>query len=1115
MTNKFSSHKFLGLLFFLLALMWNSISAEAQEKKLSKGIEYYNSKEYASAIEVLKKYREYNDSAYAPIKYLANSYRKIKEYGNAELYYLLTVNSDSSVAEDHLYYGQALKANGKLAAAKNQFIIFSEKNKNSFLGNIMIQSIDEIEAWESEPKGFKVDSEETLNSPYSEYGFVVFKDKIYFSSNRDKNENSPESALFDDSPFYSIYEFDSTELKNNGTGKIKLSLGLINSDYHDGPLTINEQEDKLVITRIDNQLRGKDFINRMKLYEADLVKGKWKNFRELPFNSDDYSVCHAHLADSGRTLFFSSDMPGGFGGFDIYESKLIDGLWSNPKNLGEAINTAKNEVYPYEKNGVLYFSSNGYPGYGGFDIYSSIYKGGWQAPENMKSPINSSRDDISIYFINDTSGFYASNREGGVGEDDLYRFTKQEPLQLVEINGLYELNNVPIDSVKVMLLNKEDSTVSVRYTDKDGRFKFVKLPYNEEFIVKIDEQDETIVKDGRLYLTDEFGNKLRLLTRLRNGGHRFKALPVEEFKDFSLLAEEDISLSEQFPFVGQLFKKLPGDFNETKLVYLITEEGEIVDSVYTDAFGHFHFEKLRSSDESYIVKLKEEDPGLNLALENSFGRLYEVIEADGKGNYTISNSLDASLKILEAKNKGLTSLLAKVEHRGLPLKAVKVNIYDKNNNFLRTVYTNKNGEFQFNELDLDNIYLVEFPELDEDIIEETTVYVIDKNGDPLYLVNRIKEGKFEFKTLPFDEYKLVQQKEEDFVPNYIRIAGQIYKKLPGDHSEGIQVYALDSDGNIVDSVMTDAFGKFDFEKLSSDKKYTFKLKDTEEDFNMALLGKDDLILELATINSKGNFAYKKLTYQVAQFEPIEELDIQLIEDDNTHEIMGQVYQKLPGDFQSGMKVFVYDELGNLLGITETDAEGKFHFKKLKKDQNYYFKIEDEDDHFQLVTIDEFDRILDKTIKNKHGQFKYKTLSLDNHELLLAEERDHKILDIKNKKLTLEGVQIHYRFDSVEVRSVDKPKLDSIIHVLKGTNWVLEVHSYTDNRGPSAYNQWLSKTRTDKVIRYLSRNGFPRERIIGNYSGELNPVIDCDTQECDNDDHYKNRRTEFKLLEAIN
>jgi outer membrane protein OmpA-like peptidoglycan-associated protein len=1103
----------------ILAVMflYSNTSVFSQNKKAIKGVELYKADKYVAAIEHLKKAREENDSSYLIIKNLANCYRKLRQYENAELYYLLTVNSDSSIAEDHLYYGQALKANGKLAAAKDQFQKFSDLNSNDFLGNIMLQSIDEIESWEEQPKEFIINSENNLNSPFSEYGLHFFNNKVLFTSNRDKNENSPESSASDETPFYSIYEFNKSELKTEGEGKVKESSGLINTIYHDGPLTINEQEDRLIITRIDNQMRGRDFVNRRKLYQAENINGKWKKFEPLPFNSDDYSVCHAHLADSGNTLFFASNMPGGIGGYDIYECKWVDNAWTTPINLGLSINTKKNELFPYKKNDVLYFSSDGFPGYGGLDILFSEYNNTWQAPENLKSPINSSRDDFSIYFITDTSGYYASNRDGGKGDDDLYKFIKTVEAQLVDINGLYEFKGLPMDSVKVMLINEKDSVISIEYTDHNGQFKFVRLPYNHEYLVKIDEEDEDIVKDGRLFLTDEYGNKLQLLNRIKNGDFVLKALPVDEYKRIALMEEQDSDIIGDFRFLGQLYKKLPGDYTQKKMVYLISPDGDIIDSVYSDKNGHFNFEKLNgSSDLGYIVRLKEEDPELNLALENSYGRIYEIIEADGNGLYSLSNSLDASLRKLEAKNKGKTSLLAKIEHRGLPLKLIKVNIYDNAKNYLSTVYTNEAGEFQFNSLDFDEVFLIGLPELDEDILYKSLVYVLDENGDPLYLINQLKDGLYEFKALPFDEYKLIQQEEEAYVPHVIKIAGQIYKKLPGDYNEGIEVYVLDSDGNIIDSVYTDANGKFKFEKLASDKNYTFRLKGEEavEDFNLALLDAEDRLLEVATINNRGNFTYKKLTYQVAQFEPIEEVDVQIIEDIETHEIMGQVYQKLPGDFQSGMKVFVYDEDGNLLGITETDESGKFHFKKLQKDKNYFFKIEDEDDHFQLVTVDEFDRVIDKTVKNVNGQFKYKSLSLDEHKLLLAEERDHNILDFNYDKISLDDIQIHYRFDSVEVRPIEKPKLNKIIETYKNLDYVIEVHSYTDNRGSPVYNQYLSKVRTDKVIRYLSRRGFPREKIIGNYSGELNPVVDCETKECDNDDHYLNRRTEFKLIKSL-
>lgn len=1095
----------------MVILLFFALASFSQNRKLSKGLELYEEQNYVEAIHQLIKAKSENEKSYTRVKYIANAYRKLKQYDKAEQYYVLSVNSDSSVAEDHLYFGQVLKANGKLSAAKNQFQLFSDKSNNEFLGNIMLQSIDEVEVWESQPKEYKVESSSELNSRLSEYGLIQFQNKYLFTSNRDQHHDSPESTSQDGNPFYSIYEFDTSAIRSNGKGKIKYTSGSINSRYHDGPLTINEQETKLMITRIDNQMRGKGFVNRMKIFEAEFIDGKWKNFQSFQYNSDSYSVCHAHLADSGKTLYFASDMPGGEGGFDIYLSRFENNAWSKPENLGKSINTYGNEVFPHFKNGTLYFSSDGFPGFGELDIFFSQYSDGWLAAENMKSPINSNRDDFSLYYVTDSTGFYASNREGGKGGDDIYQFKKQAPEQLVEVHGLFEFEGLPAEKVKVLLVDRNDSIIAIEYTDREGRFVFSKLPYNNDYKLRVDEIEDEVFQEGRLFLTDQLGNKLLLLQRIQNGDFEFKALPFDEIQSIALQENEDIGLGDGFKFLGRIYKKLPGEATEEIMVYLTNEEGEIIDSTLTDPRGLFQFEKL-SAEQNFTIRLKDQDPDVMIALENDLGRVYDIIEYKD-GAYTATAQIDPTKYPKKAKNTGYTAILGRLQHQGKPIPFTKVNIYDQEGNYIGSTFTNGLGEFQYNKLIFDFSYIIEFPELDEDVLFESLLYVIDTNGDPLYLVNQLKDGKYTFSTLPFDEYILKKEKEQELVPHIIKIAGQVYKKLPGDAQGGLTIYALDENGLIVDSVITDANGKFDFEKLNSEKNYAFRLKE-EGNYNMSFLDDDDKVLELATINKNGNFTYEKLTYQIAQFEPLEEVDVQLIEDDLTHEIMGQVYQKLPGDFKAGMKVFVYDEDGNLLGITETDEDGKFHFKKLKKDQNFFFKIEDEDDHFQLVTLDEYDRVIDKTIKNKFGQFKYSSLTLDANEVLLAEERDHHILDLNIERQDIEGLTINYRFDSVEVRPIHKGELLQLIKDYKDAPYMLEVHSYTDNRGSKEYNIALSKKRTDKVIRFLVRNGFPREQIVGNYSGMLNPVVDCDLLPCDNDDHFKNRRTEFKLLKTI-
>jgi outer membrane protein OmpA-like peptidoglycan-associated protein len=533
--------------------------------------------------------------------------------------------------------------------------------------------------------------------------------------------------------------------------------------------------------------------------------------------------------------------------------------------------------------------------------------------------------------------------------------------------------------------------------------------------------------------------------------------------------------------------------------------------VLTDEFGNFSFERL-GTEENYLISLGTEEPAMNIAFVTEEGRVFDFAVTNKEGYYKLESQLDASRNIEQSKNEGYTTLIARLEHRGLPLKYTTVRIYDSKNNLIATVISNENGEFQFNHLEFDDVYFIELPELDEQTKYESLAYVIDQGGNPLYLINQLKDGRFKFFSLPYDEYKLVQQEEISFVPNIIKVAGQLYKRLPGDYSDGIKVYVLNQEGEIIDSTFTDGRGKFKFEKLRSDETYSFKVAGGGEDFNLALLDKNDVIIDKGIMNEKGNFSYKKLTYQVAQFEQLEAVEADLVEETYNHEIYGQVYQKLPGDFGDSMKVFIYDEEGNFLGTAYTDEKGKFKFSKLKEDQNYFFKIEHNEEQFQLLTLDEDENVIDKTIKNRLGQFKYSKLGMEHHKILLEEASDHQILYYDNQKIDLTKFTVHYRFDKSSLERQELEKIKKLVEVLKDKDLKVEVISHTDLRGNKEYNKNLSHERTNNIINYLVQFGLSKKKLVGNFFGELKPVIDCDKYKCDNDDHRLNRRTEFKFLD---
>jgi outer membrane protein OmpA-like peptidoglycan-associated protein len=210
----------------------------------------------------------------------------------------------------------------------------------------------------------------------------------------------------------------------------------IKTKYHEGPMTFTADQKTIIFTR-NNYNKGRvrkseDGINKLKLYTAHINDdGVWSNVKPLNINNNEYSVGHPALAAGDTVLYFVSDMPAGYGATDLYKSYWRDGKWSKPENLGPEINTKGKEQFPYiDKQGILYFSSDGHAGIGGLDLFSTSLA--HIQIENMGIPINSSYDDFGIT-LDETcqNGFISSNRRRGVNDDDIYKMSLQKPLNFI------------------------------------------------------------------------------------------------------------------------------------------------------------------------------------------------------------------------------------------------------------------------------------------------------------------------------------------------------------------------------------------------------------------------------------------------------------------------------------------------------------------------------------------------------------------------------------------------------------------------------------------------------------------------------------------------------------
>jgi len=376
---------------------------------------------------------------------LADCYRQIRDYDNAEYWYHQTVMNYNAPNMSHFFYGESLQYNGKYREAKIQFVLYAPHTRqDTDLKNLKIESCNQALRLNYTPKFINVKNVKELNSKFSDFGLTINQNDIYFVSNRSSvaapGENKKKDSLYGwtNEPFWHLYK--STLDKNKGFGKQEMLNATINSKYHTGPAVLNKKGDVMFFTQANAEKRHdysgntalhfKEPTFNNEIFVSVKVGGEWQKPIPCYFNNvSSYSVEHPALSKDEKTLYFASDMPGGKGGMDLYSVDILGGgMFGIPKNLGDSINTAGDEVFPtVDHDGTLYYSSNGKIGFGGLDIFESTYKNNhWTNAVNLGRPINSNKDDFYISFSDDgkKNGYFSSNRDGGIGEDDIYSFTE-------------------------------------------------------------------------------------------------------------------------------------------------------------------------------------------------------------------------------------------------------------------------------------------------------------------------------------------------------------------------------------------------------------------------------------------------------------------------------------------------------------------------------------------------------------------------------------------------------------------------------------------------------------------------------------------------------------------
>lgn len=313
------------------------------------------------------------------------------------------------------------------------------------------------------------------NSKNSDFGTTFYgEDRIVFSSTR---ESGISNKKWDgnDQPFLDLYIGNVDE--KGEINKVKPFSKSVNSKYHDAMVTFSPDLKNVYFTS-NNYMEGDLKTGGLKIFKATVSEnGHWKDVVTLPFNSDSYDTAHPNLSKDGTKLYFVSNMPGGMGNSDVYVVSVNKGHYGAPKNLGPTVNTKYKEYTPYVDGNILYFSSNRPGGLGGFDIYMTKLDGSIAKPINLGKPMNSKADDISFIIDNEKQkGYFSSNRWGGKGDDDIYSFIQKTVIpicdQTIEGTIFDKKTGMPISNAFATLYDAKGKKMRRRETLTDGKFYF-------------------------------------------------------------------------------------------------------------------------------------------------------------------------------------------------------------------------------------------------------------------------------------------------------------------------------------------------------------------------------------------------------------------------------------------------------------------------------------------------------------------------------------------------------------------------------------------------------------------------------------------------------------------
>lgn len=560
---------------------------------------------------------------------LAESYRKSNRIKQSESFYKAAIDQGIEDESAYFHYARALESNESYQQAEVVLQDYISKGADEHVLKLAQGELDgllELDKLKENGSYFKVKNLQDINTPAIEYSPIYNNGFLYFTSNREGGK----IYLNNGQHFTNIYK-----VKAQGARVQMESLKALDPIFNDpntneGSIAISADGNSVIFAKGNHgKPTGTDNVN---LYTSRYRNGQWTTPRILGICDPRAWDSSPALSADGRTLYFASNRKGGYGGTDIYVAKLDPrGRWVDVRNLGEAINTFGNEMYPFVSNdGKLYFSSDGHPGFGQLDLFEATRSKGIVTVKNMGEPINSSADDFGIHEFNLTKGFFTSNREGGMGDDDIYTYVNEDPdlkiVKYVLVGTTVTMDDggkeVILPNSKVTLTGLDDEILDESFTGSDGKFKFQVFP----------EEDYDLI-----------GEKANFFTT------RKEFSTIGKSVDKSTLTEFETTITFNIKIV---------------LEPIVLDQPIVLDNIYYD-LDKWDIREDAAKELDKLVTTLKDNPDISIELSShtdsrqtdEYNEVLSDKRAKSAVNYLISKGIDGSR--LTAKGYGESQLIVK------------------------------------------------------------------------------------------------------------------------------------------------------------------------------------------------------------------------------------------------------------------------------------------------------------------------------------------------------------------------------------------------------------------------------------------------------------------------